>query len=165
MNIGDILAVHHNTFIGRKIRKIIKGNYNHVGIFVTNRKIVEACFNGVIISDISKFEKGKCRGKLDFDIFGVHGLSNNKKLQIVKFSLNQIGKKYDFPQFLSQLFFYIFNINRKKCEPIEYSNKFICSELVAEAFDYANISLTDKVDVDNINPMDIINSKIVFKKT
>jgi len=163
---GDILLVRHYSFIGKMIRKITDCEYNHVGVFVTPTQIVEATFGGVKLTDISDYEHRKRKRKLDYDIFTFkQPLTYRQKEIIVNFCVDKIGEKYDFFQFISLFFFFLFHINRKDIDPIDCRHAFICSELVAEAFEKAGVTFNSNIDIDNVTPADIARSDIIRKIT
>jgi uncharacterized protein YycO len=161
---GDIILVKNYSFLGRQIRKVTGGNYNHVGMFISNNKLIEAMFSGVKITDITGYEIARAEGKLDFDIYRFKNISQHQIDTTTSFLLDQVGCKYDFLQLLSIFIFFVFHINRT-IEPIDIRKAFICSELIAKALEIANIKISEEVDVDNITPFDIEYSEKLEKIT
>lgn len=161
---ADIVLVRHNSIMGKLIRKFDGGYYNHVGILVTDNIIIDAGFAGVRTLLVSELETGAKKKKLEYNIFEVKDLTQEQKNIIAEYVINRIGTKYDFLQLISLLVFFVFNINRKKEDPIDIRNKFICSELVSESFNEANFKFSDNIDNDNITPNDIACSGVLIKK-
>jgi len=157
---GHILLLRTNTFVGKQIREMTDSYYNHVGMFISEKEIIEASMLGVKITPFSKFEELKSKGKLDYGIYKVKGVTNEQLEIMIDFLTEKLGFTYDFIQFISLLFFFIFKWNRKK-EPVDVPNAFICSELMSGALDKAGLQFSENVDKDCITPGDIENSKIL----
>lgn len=159
----NILLVRSHSLIGKLIRFFNKNYYNHVGIFVSDFQIVEATFTGVKLTHIDKFIEAQKRGLIVCHIYKVKDIIELQKETVCNFVLNRVGRKYDFLQFLSLTFFFIFNMSRKKYESLDSGRCYICSELIAKAYAQVNIYFNNEVDLDNITPADIANSEIIEK--
>lgn len=161
MKKGDIILIRNYTWFGKRIRQVTKGEYNHIGMFVSDNKIVEATMaKGVVISNLSKFEILRKKGKVDFTIYQIKNITEEQRQGMTEFLLDKIGQRYDFFQLIALLFFFSFRINRKY-ETIDVKKRFICSELLAEAGDKVGIQFKQGVDKDNITPCDIEQSDII----
>ncbi len=157
---GHILFVRTNTLLGKIIRKVTGGYFNHVGIFVSDNAIVEASYTGIKVTHIKQFEKLQEKGKIEYRIGKVEVATNCQIDKAVEYALDTIGTKYDFLQLVSLFLFAVLKINRT-VEPIDCKNMFICSELVAKSFNHAGINFNDKIELDVITPADIESSNIV----
>jgi len=158
--IGDIILIRTNSWFGRNIRKVTKGYYNHVGIFVAKDKIVEASMWGVKLVSIEKFNKQKDKGHITYNIFRIKNTTDQQKLDMVNFALSKVGSPYDFIQLFSLLYIFLNHKNRN-LEPIDVPMAYICSELVASAVDNAGLCFNENIDKDCISPTDIAQSQIV----
>ena len=160
----DIILVRNYSFVGKKIRQMTNGYYNHVGIFIDNDTIIESSlFKGVKTIKFEKYKQLQEDKKLVFDIFKLKkSLSSIEQQTVIAYLLSKIGNKYDVMQFLSLLVFFLFNINRNT-KPIDIEKAFICSELLGKAFNKVNISFKKDIDLDNLTPKDIENSSIIEK--
>jgi len=158
---GCILAIKNKSWKSWLIRKAIKCDYNHVGIFVDNERIVESTFKGVYITPFEVFKKKKEKGEIyDYAVFEVIGISEEQKEKVAEYALGEVGNKYDLVQFFNIALFLFLNIARI-VEPIDIRHAWVCSELVAEAYDSVGIRFTEDVDPDLITPADIVCSKLV----
>jgi len=156
---GNILFVRHYSWVGKQIRELTKGYYNHVGLMISNDLIIEASFKGVKITKLETYKYLAKKGKVEYCIGKVKGISNAQIDGACKYAFKQVGTKYDFLQFLSLFFFMLFHLNRK-VEPIDCRYAFICSELVAKSYDSVGINFNN-IDLDVITPADIERSTIV----
>lgn len=161
---GDLLFAANNSFIGREIRNFTNCPYNHIGIFSDSGYIVEAKFSGVEETALSEFVKSRDAGKLEFNIFEFTEEISEEQIEVmVRFCEMEIGTSYDWLQFLSLAFMFLFKITRR-IEPFDERHAWLCSELIGEAAYTADIEFIEDVDPDNITPADIINSGLVRRK-
>jgi len=153
--IGDILLVSSNDIIARLIQYFTKGHYNHVAFMISDTELIEATYHGVLLTKLSKY-KNKC----DYKISSVKNVSLSDRYTMYSFVHCQLGMKYDFIQILSIFFCLLFNIKRN-FKPLELKKAFICSELIAEAYDIVGIKFASNVHKDLITPSDIEKSEFV----
>lgn len=159
--IGDIILVASNNIIGKLIRWYTKSEFNHVGLLVDNYNIVEATRFGVLCTPINQYIALQKKNKLKFKIYRVSDLNKEDALKVVKFAKKQVGKSYDFIQFICVACLYLWKKVRR-IEPIDLSG-WVCSELVAESFYEIGIVFSEEVDPDNITPKDIAQSNIILE--
>ena len=157
---GNLIFVRDETFLSWIIRTITKSYYNHIAILISETEVLEALPNGVFITPLSSYEDREFSHKLEYRIFEVDGMTKEQVYKVIEFSKKEVGKKYDFLQLVSIYFFYLFGIP-KKYEPIDVTEAWICSELVAEAFEYAGIKFSNDINSDNMTPKDILNSNLL----
>jgi len=162
MREGYIILVSHKGIIPYLIKKITHSKFNHVGFFVNSNEIVEANFGGIVRTKFIEYQEKKNQGILEYSLYSVKGLTHLKFQVIRQYLISKIGLKYDVTQFISLALFLIFNISRK-IEPIDVQKRFICSELIAEAFHEVNLTFSKNIDPDCITPSDIAQSKNVVK--
>jgi uncharacterized protein YycO len=159
---GDILVVHNVGLLSILIRAITKSQYNHVGVFVSPTTIVEATFGGVFKNDISKFDDLASKKKCYYSVYRVKGIVASDADDIAEFASSQVGAEYDDMQLVRMFFVYILRLPRNVNYP-DKIKKWICSELVAEAFARAGYVFSPDIKPDNIVPGDFPKSSIVEK--
>lgn len=159
----DILMVKNRGWISRLIRIITRGHYDHCAVFVNEYEIVEAIPAGVKLNNIQKYKDVELKGNSKYDIYRFPGLLLEKKEKIVEFLRKEIGTKYDEKQFIILWLRYIFHISRKKPIERKQDKKWICSELLGEAFFSAGIRISDRVSPDTLVPADIARNKDIIK--
>jgi len=157
---GDLILVKHRSLLGRLIRKITKSNFNHVGIFIDDDRVIEAKFSGVVVTPFATLQRAKRRDILDFEVYRIKNVKKEQIEIMVNFIGSQVGRKYDFVQFFSLGLMLLFHITRR-VEPIDIRRRWICSELVAEGAYLAGIRFHENIDPDNITPEDIASSSLV----
>ncbi|MHA1304500.1 MAG: YiiX/YebB-like N1pC/P60 family cysteine hydrolase [Candidatus Heimdallarchaeaceae archaeon] len=158
--IGKLLFVKNNSLIGSWIRRVTNSEYNHVGIFVSKDNIIESRFVGVEETPFSRFKLLKEQKKLDYKIYRIKPEFQKYVDKIIFFVRMQLGKKYDFIQMLALYIFLLFRIKRT-IEPIEYGERWLCSELIAEAFEYSGLKIYKEIDSDQITPGDLLRSDFI----
>lgn len=154
---GDILFVNRKSWIGRRISAVTKCPYSHVGLLIDDEHLIEATLTGIKLTPLVYYEKKRRQGKLDYTIGRVPKLNNRDREIVSSFVANQQNTKYDYIQFVVITLFYVLGIPRK-FEPIDISTAWVCSELIAEAFDAIGVRFSRSVDPDNITPADIYYS-------
>jgi len=157
---GNIILVKNFDILSKLIRWYTKSEFNHVGIIVDNKYIVEAIPKyGVRLFTLQNYKNQKEAGELDFIICKVKNLSESERKIVETFALKQVGKSYDFVQLICVGILYMFR-KLRKLEPIDL-NGWLCSELVAESFYEVGIKFKKDVDPDNITPKDIYTSEVI----
>lgn len=160
---GSLILVRNKGFVGYLIRKVTNSYWNHVGIVEDDKTIIESTFkNGVVRTDLNDFINDSKAKKLEFALYRIKDISNEQIDTIVKFVSDRIGHKYDFFQFISLFFMFLLRVTRR-IEPIDNTNKWLCSELIAEGAYQAGIKFQENIDPDNITPEDIASSDIVVR--
>jgi uncharacterized protein YycO len=160
--IGDILMVRNKGPLSWIIRFITRSDWNHCGIFVSSNTIVEATFRGVFKSDIEKFTEKRNRFELFYEVFRVRNIKQTETSTAGAFALSKVGAKYDEVQLARMFLMYVLHIPRRIRIP-DSDIKWICSELVAQAFEKAGIILNPRIRPDNMVPGDFTKSPMVEK--
>jgi uncharacterized protein YycO len=122
---GDIFLYSGSNIISFMIKRITKSVFSHTGWINQHKDVDEALDaneNGV---EVSKF-KYKLRRIAVLRL----KLDAAKIAECVDFAEKQVGKKYDLKLFFGLLWRWIFGWRRKK-DIGDWSNGYICSELVA----------------------------------
>src|SRR3990167_7891662 len=52
---GDVVLTHGDSLISKTIRAVTRSYWNHAVLYAGDRRIVEADWSGVVISDIKKY--------------------------------------------------------------------------------------------------------------
>lgn len=138
--IGDYGVVKTNGVIGFLIRLGTQSRWNHTFIYIGDDRIVEANPTGVAISSVSKYPTIAWSKHEDLD--------HTKRSKIQNHAIEQVGKPYGFID-ITIILFRIFGLDlfgTKKFWTRLVANRdgFICSELVAECYESADVKLINK---------------------
>lgn len=118
-----ILKKNGKSPISKLIHFFTKDIYNHAELYLGNYIICDAMPNGVKIRTFDSSLK-------EFDVYRYTGtITSDQHKKIEEFIQKSINSKYDFLQLILQ----IFNLD------FGHPKKYICIELVLEAFRYAGI--------------------------
>lgn len=120
-----ILKKNGKSAISKLIHFFTKDIYNHAEIYLGNYIICDAMPNGV---KIRTFDSSLG----EFDVYRYNGtITSEQYKKIEEFIQKSINSKYDFLQLILQ----VLNLN------FGHPKKYICIELVIEAFIYAGIPM------------------------
>lgn len=120
-----ILKKNGKSPISKLIHFFTKDIYNHSEIYLGNYIICDAMPNGVKIRTFDSSLE-------EFDVYRYKGtITSEQHKKIEEFIQKSINSKYDFLQLILQAF----NLN------FGHPKKYICIELVIEAFKYAGIPM------------------------
>lgn len=148
---GDVFLVHGTHLISRIIRIVTDSHWNHATIYIGNGKFIEANERGVTTRDIAVYKQK------DIEIYRhVKATDHHRKL-MVSHAMQKTGKQYDFFQLL-QLFFYVLFGIRGNAREIGSKNRYICSELVAEAYQATGLKVYKTYNPTQISPNDFTES-------
>jgi len=137
--IGDYGVVKTNGFFGLLIRLGTTSRWNHAIVYIGEGKAVSADPTGVKIVNISDY-KNIAWNKHEM-------LTPIERIKIAEAAESFVGRPYDFFTIsLLALRILGLKINLPFFTYLARKDGFICSELVAEAYDKAGISLLDKPD-------------------
>ena len=148
--IGDYGVIRSTGLFARLIQVGTLSRWNHAFIYVGNGLIVEANPKGVQLSPISKY---------DLIAWNQHEeLTNKERLIIVNFALDQVGQPYNFIV-IGNIALRILGLKILAKTELMYhwaqkTKGYICSELVAEAYEAIGDNLCKK-DADLITPGDL----------
>lgn len=150
---GDIMVSRQNTIISKIICFITRSEWSHTSIYLED---------DIIISSVPL--KGVCFGKVtDGKVrkyYRIKDIDNEKSKLIANYAVSKLGKPYDFIQAIVLGCRIIFDKVLKRGK--DYSpDKFICSELVAEACASQGVFFGKYVD--NVLPSVIANSELVIE--
>jgi uncharacterized protein YycO len=138
---GDYGVVKTNGFIGGLIRLTTTSRWNHAVIYIGAGSIVEARPTGVKFGKVDQYPVIAWNKHED-------SLTDEKRTEIVDYAVAQIGKPYGYLDILV-IFLRAFGLKlppSKLWVSLARGQGFICSELVSEAYEHANYSLSKKPD-------------------
>lgn len=153
---GQVFVLSGDTpIISKAIKIITNSDWSHVGWVVDEDHILEAEWNGVIISPLSKY---KDFFDEKFKTFSLP-LKNDLVEKALNKALTYVGKAgYDY-QLAASLGWAL--LTRKKCHSHlrEWGGAFICAELVAKPLweETGFRFISEKYDIDFTVPCDIFN--------
>lgn len=135
---GDYGVVKTNGIVAKLIRLGTLSRWNHAVICIEGDLLVEARPVGVSFGKASSYEH---------IAWNQHeSITDEQRAEIVDYAVAQIGKPYGF----LDIFTIFLRIVGLRVPPVKLWNKlskregFICSELVAEAYDKASFTLINK---------------------
>ena len=146
---GDYGVVKTNGIVAKLIRLGTLSRWNHAVICIEDDLIVEARPVGVSFGKASSYEHIAWNQH-------EYGLDDDQRKVIADFAVTQIGKPYGFLDILT-IFLRIVGL---RIPPVKLWNQlskrqgYICSELVAEAYDKAGFTLINK-PVNLVTPGDL----------
>ena len=145
--IGDYGVVSSNGFLAKLIRLGTISRWNHAFIYVGDNQIVEANPTGVAISPLANYPKVA---------WNMHEeLSDDQRTKIVDYAKSTVGRPYNFG-IIAVLALRAIGIKifpKKATDYLAKHEGYICSELVAEAYENAGFPICPAVDL--CNPGDL----------
>jgi len=152
---GDLVLSKEQSPISWILRKISKSQWSHVGIYDGRGKVISAVpFKGVVYKSYGDMFS-KCT---NVGVYRVKGLSVEKADKVIEFCEKHKDTKYDFMQ-AAVLGWRILTKSLKTNTGDPNPNNFVCSELVAEAFESVGVSFARIAD--NVLPVTIEKSNLV----
>jgi YD repeat-containing protein len=138
---GDYGVVKTNGFIGRLIRLTTTSRWNHAVIYIGDGALVEARPTGVTFGKVDEYP---------VIAWNQHEyiLTDEQRKIIVDYAVDQIDKPYGYLD-IFVIFLRAFGLKlppTKLWVSLARRQGFICSELVSEAYEHANYSLSKKPD-------------------
>lgn len=156
---GDLILVKNRGWIFDNIRKMTGSEFDHVGMLYVGDTImvIDATpFSGVSIRNIEVFRNN------DYQVYRLKApyqpIVPNKMVEYCK---NKVGCWYDIIQAFCLYFMIAFKI-KTELDPVDVKNAFVCSELVAQAGEYAGVKFVQGA-TDRVTPGDIVNSGLLFE--
>lgn len=144
---GDVILVHGNHVVSKIIRIITQSYWNHAVMYIGKNQVIQSDKGGVVLTLLAEFTKK------DIAIYR-HKKANAEKIKkVLQRVMKKKGSGYDISG-LIQLGLLLFAGMRGNIRQIGVKNQYICSELVADAYQYAGIPLT-KYPPDLTSPSDI----------
>lgn len=148
--IGDFGVVRSNGIFARLIQFGTLSRWNHAFVYIGDGYIVEATPKGVIKSKVSKYTNVAWNKH--------ESLNHEERQQIVMFALKAVGQPYNFIV-IGNIALRILGLKLLAKTKLMYhwaqaTKGYICSELVAEAYESIGENLCDK-DPDLVTPGDL----------
>lgn len=157
LSTADILLSTGTSGTSRAIRAMSGSRYSHAALYIGNGEIIEAIGAGVVRQDLS-------RAMADDTLVSVYRrlrMSSAQANMVVRYATSQIGKPYDemgalgggatstgrggvitvFASWIIAPVIGVVLVGADVVNRINPESSFYCSELVALAFDHANVSL------------------------
>ena len=153
----DIIVVYNpKSWLHKLIYRVTEYKAGHVALYVGNGKIYQATSHGVQCNDVRNYTD---KHKIFICRYWENLLTQMHNDAILQYCEKSAGKKYAFLQLAMMLLKYTFRLSRV---PDVSKSAMICSEFVAEAFEYAGIDLCFKPSHE-VTPADILNSKKLWR--
>ena len=143
-----MILFHTKSFINWAIRLITQSYWGHAAMYIGGGFYIESIGNGVYINDISALKDA------DIRIMRHHKMTPEVADKIV---LNIRGKSksgYDFWAIWHLLKLIITNKRFSNDEGVGIEDKFICSELIAAAYQEMGLKVIDNLEYDEVIPAD-----------
>lgn len=119
---GDLIFTRDNGVISRIIRYVTKGKYSHVGVYFGHGLILEADWNGVVLSSLDKKYH-------EYEV--VSPTKTVNRLEFIERLLRRVGDGYDYSFLFGNLLYKIFGKAKAFLGFSNDPNRWICSELIA----------------------------------
>lgn len=152
MRRGDLIFVKNRGWLFDRVRRVLKSEFDHIAICCSDTHLVEATpTRGVAKEKISKYDSAThsvCRLKDEY--------RGNLNI-MVSYCESKVGKKYDLLQVISLYILIILGIKRT-IDPLDIMEAFVCSELIGQGAERADIIFAEGVAIDRLTPADIYNS-------
>lgn len=149
---GDILLFKGSGFISWAVKLFTWCPWTHAGVHVGRNMYVHAVHPGGVRLDSLDEYKGEWRA------YEVGEITGQQRWRIAHFCLEHVGADYDFWQ-LFMLAWKITTHRMRRRIPDINPDKFVCSELVAEALHSAGINLGRHAD--SVVPRHIMESPLM----
>ena len=145
----DIVSTYDNSIISKLIRYISKSTVSHTAIMYDEKFVIESWISGVRIISIEDLKK-----RCNFYVSRCELTDLQSKI-ITTYLQNKYKSKYDLLQLLTIALHKIFGI-----KILNNHQKYICSELVWEAYTQIGMEIAPQVDEsDDVTPKDLIESQ------
>lgn len=149
---ADILAFEAEGIISKLVGLVTKSKITHIGILKDEHFFIESVITGVKFTEITYVNR-------NYHILRNPELNDIQRQDIIKFVINKINYKYDFKLFIGIGLKKIFGINTKWND----TNKYICSELIYEAYKSVGIDLIPCAKPEDMTPGNIYNSSMLVE--
>lgn len=133
LEVGDIIVVQSNTWLGRAIRFVTRSWASHVAVYVGEGVLFEARPSRAGYTSIDRY----ATTDYSWRIYRLKCDSDSKEM-FVEALLRKEGRKYDFLQILYLLVVSLLGL-RGKVAVKTSNNRSICSEVIFEALEEAGI--------------------------
>lgn len=143
---GDIIFYRPTGLVGWTISKITHSEYSHVALALDSYNIIEA--DKFIKSRISNLYYVENIHK----VYRVKGITDYERQKVVNNSLTMLGVRYDYKQIIG---LYLRLVFRMDSSTFNRANKYICSEIVDNAFIAADIPRKDNNNLGDITPQEL----------
>lgn len=145
---GDIVFYRPTGLIGWAISKITRSEYSHVALAIDAYNIIEA----------DKFIKSRISNLYYIEnihsVYRLKDTTDQQRQQIVNNAMTMLDVGYDYKQILGLYFRLVFH---KEYSTFNQANKYICSEIVDNAFIQAEVPRKDNKHLGDITPQELFD--------
>jgi len=145
---GDIVFYRPTGFIGWAISKITKSEYSHVSLAIDSYNIIEA----------DKFIKSRISNLYYIEtihsVYRVKDIDEDERHKVVQNAMTMLGVGYDYKQIFG---LYLRMIFHRDSTTFNQANKYICSEIIDNAFIMADIPRKDTNNLGDITPQELFS--------
>ena len=145
---GDVILFHTKSFINWAIRTITQSYWGHAAMYIGDGFYIESIASGVYINDVSALEDA------DIRIYRHENMTSEKAEAVVRTIRSKSKHGYDFWAILHLLKLLVGRKRYRNDAPVGIENKFICSELIAAAYEELGLMVIDDLSYDEIIPAD-----------
>lgn len=152
--LGDIIFVKTSSPISWLIRKVSGGKFSHICISMNDENTV------ILEADVFQRLSVKRNPYTSYQVVDVD-MSDSQRLQLLYFILGKYGAKYDY--------YYVLGMGLKLLGLVKDSvgfdrrNRWMCSEIIDEAFKHVGIDLIPNKTDGNVSPSELANALIKEK--
>ena len=149
----DIILTKNNKFISKGVRFFTKGDYSHALVYISNYSAIEATREGRVFSEniqrlvfdsLDECRVLRCRQKM----------TEKQSEKIAYYARMQVTTLYSLKEAVR-----VKTLIKKDIDAMERTQ--FCSRLVAQAYSYAGLDLTNNTNY--CSPQDLNNSELLFE--
>jgi len=141
---GDLIFSDHRSFIGEIIKIFTRGQYSHVTFHIKDGFCIDSSWGGVQLKHITQFPS--------YHVYRHTNFSRSQMDTVVKWLISKLGKGYDF---LGLFGIALAILKIKQGNDLDNKYRYWCSELVADAFHYANIPINVPKETPYVSPQQL----------
>lgn len=147
MQVGDIIFAYPSSLAGELIAKRTNSRFSHVAVYVGNGRVVESDMfiktHKVRLMDTPYGKSGR------YEVMTCRNITPRQRKLIMVYVLSKLGTKYDYKQIAAILIRLTTGI---RLESLNHPHRFICTELIYEAYKYAGIELLEGYPGGSVSP-------------
>jgi hypothetical protein len=119
---GDLIFTRDNGVISKIIRYFTGGKYSHVGVYFGKGLLLEADWNGVVLSSLDKKYH-------EYEVVSPSSVVN--RVEFLERLLGRLGDGYDYSFLFGNVLYRMFGKAKAILGFTNAPNKWVCSELIA----------------------------------
>jgi len=145
---GDVILFHTHSVINWAIRKLTKSYWGHSAMYIGDGLYIESIASGVYINDIIVL------GNADIKIYRHDSMTVDIAYRIVESTKTKSKKGYDYKAILYLFKLLVTGKRFGNDGKIGIEDKYICSELIALAYQEMGLKVIDELNYDEVIPAD-----------